>query len=297
MSAVFDIAFGGLFYASIIFLIAAGLQVVFGTQKILNLACGSFYALGAYAGISFIDWFVGPGSSAPYFMLVLIAAGLSLFFLGPVIERGVLKFIYPREEVFQLLATFALVLIFEDIIKIFWGIYPRIAKGTAIVYQSIHIGEIVIPLYHLFVIVCSFSIALIIGFVIKNTKFGKMLRAVADDREMAAALGINVTHVYLLSFTLGTVLGTLGGSLIIPVTAAMLGMGIEAIVLAFAVVVIGGLGSMMGAFIGAIIVGMLKAVALATFPELETFVIYLLVIIILLIRPWGLFGRPEIEAR
>lgn len=297
ISAAFDIFFGGLFYASIIFLIAAGLQVVFGTQKILNLACGSFYAIGAYTGVSFIDYLVKPGSPAPYFMLVLVAAGLSLAFLGPVIERGVLKFIYPRDEAFQLLATFALVLMFEDIIKIFWGIYPRIARGAVIVYEGIRVGGVTIPIYHLFVILCSFSVALVIGFIIRNTKFGKMLRAVADDREMATALGINVTHVYLLSFTLGTVLGTLGGSLIIPVTAAMLGMGVEAIVLAFAVVVIGGLGSMTGAFVGAIIVGMLRAIALATFPELETFMIYLLVIVILLVRPWGIFGRPEVETR
>ena len=121
-------------------------------------------------------------------------------------------------------------------------------------------------------------------------KFGKILRATADDREMAEALGVKINNVYIMSFTLGTVLGTIGGSLLVPVTAARLGMGVEALVLAFAVVVIGGLGSMTGAFVGAMVVGIIRGLALMIYPELETFVIYAVVIAVLLVKPAGLFG-------
>ena len=274
-SAIALLILTGIFSSSIIFLISAGLQIVFGIQRILNLTVGSFYALGAYVGITFIDFFTKMGFPVIYGLLFLILAGLSLSFLGPVIERGCLNFVYKKEEAFQLLATFGLVLIFEDLIKLIWGSYPQISNFGILTYGEFKFGDITFPVYYLLVIIASFLIAFLLEFFIRKTRQGKMMRSVADDVEMSEGLGVKVRNIYILSFTIGTVLGTLAGALIIPVTAAVLGMGIEAIVLAFAVVVIAGLGSMRGALLASLIVGLLQAFITFLYPELTTFVIYL----------------------
>jgi branched-chain amino acid transport system permease protein len=147
-----------------------------------------------------------------------------------------------------------------------------------------------VPVYNLLVIAASLAIALGIGWLLTRTAFGRIIRAAADNREMAEALGVDMRSVYAKVFTLGTALGTLGGALVIPATAAMSEMGIELIVEAFAVVVIGGLGSMRGAFVGALIVGVLRALAIAVYQELEMLLIYAIVIAVLVLRPRGLFG-------
>lgn len=290
IGSIGNILLMGLFHASIIFLVSAGLQVVFGVQKIFNLACGSFYALGAYLGIEYVKRATYLGLPENLFIIPLILAGLSLFFIGPLIERGMLKYIYDRDESFQLLLTFALVLIFEDIIRMSWGTYPRSTGGIMLVWGRISVGSVTFPVYYLVVISVSFIIAGLLAYIILNTKFGKIMRATAYNKEMAQAIGVNVNLIYLQVFTLGTVLGTLGGSLVIPTTAAVTEMAIDLIVLAFAVVVIGGLGSIKGAFIGALIVGELRGLTIATYPELELVLIYVLVIIILILKPEGLFG-------
>ena len=284
----------GIFHAAILFLVAAGLQVVFGVQKIFNLACGSFYALGAYVGISLVTVLIGAGLPQPLFVLGLIAAGLILAVVGPIIERGLLKFIYKRDVHFQLLLTFAIVLMMEDLIRMSWGTAPQSTKGLYLIYGQISILGAIIPVYNLVVIFTSLAIAAIIGFMLYRTRFGKIIRASAESSEMSEALGINMKSVNLKVFTLGTVLGTLGGALVIPAISAMPDMGVELIVLAFAVVVIGGLGSMKGAFVGALVVGILKSITISFYPELEIFMIYLIVIGVLVWKPEGLFGRVTV---
>jgi len=290
VASIAGILLNGLFHASILFLVAAGLQVVFGVMGIFNLACGSFYALGAYVGIVFVEKFIKAGLPSKLFILPLIFAGLALFFIGPIVERGLLRFVYEKDESFQLLLTYALVLIFEDIIRIIWGTYPQSTGGIFVEWGAISVGSLKFPTYYLAVIIASFIIAGLISYMLMNTKFGKILRASAYNKEMAQALGVNMNVVYVGVFTLGTILGTLGGALVIPTTVAITEMAVHLIVLAFAVVVIGGLGSMMGAFIGALIVGELQAISLTVFPELELFLIYLIVIVVLLIKPEGLMG-------
>ncbi len=294
MENLINIVMSGLFAASILFLVAAGLQVVFGVQKIFNLACGSFYALGAYVGIVFVKTFVKVGFPAALFIIPLILAGFFLAFIGPIVERGLLKFVYDRDETFQLLLTFAIVLIFEDIMKIIWGTSPVSTGGLYLLYGSITILGATVPVYNLIVISCSLIIAAFIGYMLTSTKFGRIVRATADNREMSEALGVNIKSVYMKVFTLGTVLGTLGGALVIPAIVAMTEMAVELIVLAFAVVVIGGLGSMKGAFVGALVVGLLSSITISTYPELEMPLIYLIVIAVLVLKPQGLFGgsRP-----
>ena len=273
-----------------LFLVAAGLQLVFGVTKILNLACGSFYALGAYAGVSAVRWALGAGLPAPLFLPVLLGAGLALAVIGPVIER-LLRPVYDRDESFQLLLTFALVLMFEDVIRFFWGTAPHQLGNVYLAYGRLRVGALTVPTYNLVVIAFGAAIAVGMGLVLARTRFGRIVRATAENREMAEAMGVDMARVYSRVFTLGVALGTVGGALVIPATAAINEMGIDVIVEAFAVVVIGGLGSMRGAFAGALIVGVVKAVAIATWPEVEMLAVYVIVIAVLVLRPAGLFAR------
>jgi branched-chain amino acid transport system permease protein len=280
----------GIFHAAILFLVAAGLQLVFGVQRIFNLACGSFYALGAYLGVSAVNLLVGAGLPSELFVLALLGAGLCVAAIGPPIER-LLRFVYDRDEAFQLLLTFAIVLMLEDVLKIIWGTSPRSTGALYLIYGQVTVLGVVVPLYNLLVVGASLVIALLMGYMLARTRFGRIIRATAENREMSEALGVDMHTVYAKVFTLGTMLGTLGGALVIPATATMSEMGIELIVEAFAVVVVGGLGSMRGALVGALVVGILRAIAISTYPELEMLLIYLIVIGVLVLRPRGLFGE------
>jgi branched-chain amino acid transport system permease protein len=281
---------GGIFHAAILFLVSAGLQVVFGVQKVFNLACGSFYALGAYFGVSAVGWYIGAGGPPVFFIVPLIVGGLLIGVTGVVVERGLLQFVYDRDETFQLLLTFAVVLMMEDLIRMTWGTAPVSTSGLYLIYGQAHVAGATVPVYNLIVVAASAVIAGAIGWLLTRTTFGRIIRATADNREMAEALGVDMRRVYAKVFTLGSALGTLGGALVIPATAAMSEMGIELIVEAFAVVVIGGLGSMRGAVVGALVVGILRAVAISVYPALEMLVIYVIVIAVLVVRPRGLFG-------
>src|SRR3989454_192289 len=243
---VVNVVLSGVFHASILFLVSAGLQVVFGVQKIFSLACGSFYALGAYVGVSAVGWYLEAGGPPALFIAPLAVAGLAVGVVGVVVERGLLRFVYDRDETFQLLLTFALVLMLEDIIRITWGTSPRSTSGLYLVYGQARLLGATVPVYNLIVVAASLLIAVAIGWLLTRTAFGRIMRATADNREMAEALGVDMRRVYVRVFTLGTALGTLGGALVIPSTAAMSEMGIELIVEAFAVVVIGGARGLRG---------------------------------------------------
>ena len=291
MTAFLDILIGGVFHAAVLFLVAAGLQLVFGVQKIVNLACGSFYALGAYFGISAVTWAISKGVPAGAFLPVLLVSGLLLGLIGPAIE-ALLSTVYHRDEAFQLLLTFALVLMFQDVLRFFWGANPQQLGDLVMSYGKITAGNVIVPTYNVLVIAASIAIAAGIGSFLKHTRFGRILRATAENREMSQALGVNVRWMYASVFTLGTVLGTVGGALVVPTAAASLDMPVELVVEAFAVVVIGGLGSMRGALAGALVVGVMRALAIRYYAELEMLAIYLVVIAVLIARPAGLFGKP-----
>jgi branched-chain amino acid transport system permease protein len=290
MSAFANIIAGGVFHAAVLFLVAAGLQLVFGVQKIVNLACGSFYALGAYFGISLVTWALQAGLPPPLFLPVLLAAGLLLAAIGPVVER-LLRLIYDRDESFQMLLTFALVLMFEDVIRRLWGTSPYQLGQIYLTYGQLRVAGLTIPVYNLIVIAAGLAIAALMGWFLARTRFGRIVRASAENRAMSEALGVDMSRLYTRVFTLGTALGTVGGALVVPATAASIEIAVELIVEAFAVVVIGGLGSMRGAFVGALIVGVMRAVAIATYPEVEMLAIYLVVVAVLVLRPAGLFAR------
>jgi len=290
MSAFANIVAGGVFHAAVLFLVAAGRQLVFGVQKIVNLACGSFYALGAYFGITFIGYAHQFGVSEWLLLPGLVVSGILLGFIGPPIER-LLRTVYDRDESFQLLLTFALVLMFEDVFKFVWGANPRSLDSGYLIYGTIIAGDFSIPVYNLLVITAAIAVAAGLGAFLQGTNYGRILRATAENRAMAEALGVDVRRIYAAVFTLGTVLGTTAGALVVPTAAASLDMAIEFVIEAFAVVVIGGLGSMRGALAGALIVGLIRALSIVFYPEFEVIAIYLIVIAVLIFRPAGLFGR------
>ncbi len=231
------------------------------------------------AGVS--DWLILPE---------LIVAGILLGFIGPPLER-MLRTVYDRDESFQLLLTFAMVLMFQDVFKFVWGANPRSLDNAYLVYGTIRAGDFSIPVYNLLVILAAIGVAAGLGAFLQRTNYGRILRATAENRGMAEALGVDVRRIYATVFTLGAVLGTTAGALVVPTAAASLDMAVEFVVEAFAVVVIGGLGSMRGALAGALIVGLIRALSIVFFPEVEVLAIYMIVIGVLLLRPAGLFGK------
>ena len=292
MVAFFDILLSGIFHASVLFLVAAGLQLVFGVQKIVNLACGSFYALGAYFGVSSVGWALKWGLPPALFLPVLLLSGIALAAIGPPIE-ALLRTVYKRDESFQLLLTFALVLMFQDVMRFIWGANPQQLGNLSMAYGKLSVGAVSLPTYNVMVIAASIVIAVLLGMFLQRTRFGRILRATAENREMSEALGVDVRLIYASVFTLGTMLGTIGGALVVPTAAASLDMAVDLVVEAFAVVVIGGLGSMRGALAGALIVGLMRAAAISVYAELEMLSIYLVVILVLILRPAGLFGKAR----
>jgi branched-chain amino acid transport system permease protein len=290
MAELLDVILGGTFHAAVLFLVAAGLQLVFGVQKIVNLACGSFYALGAYFGITAVGVAIKLGMPPALFLPLLVVAGLLVGLVGLPIER-VLRTVYRRDESYQLLITFGFLLMFQDAFRYFWGATPRTMDNVYLAYGTAHFLGIRVPTYNLLVIAASLAIAAILGLFLERTRTGRIVRATAENRDMAEGLGVNAPKVFALVFTVGCMLGTVGGALVVPSSAASLDMAVDLVVESFAVVVIGGLGSMRGALVGALIVGMMRASAILLMPEMEMLSVYLVVVAVLILRPAGLFGK------
>src|SRR3954468_10091173 len=281
MTELVDVVLGGTFHAAVLFLVAAGLQLVFGVQKLVNLACGSFYALGAYFGITAVGIALQLGMPPLLFFPLLILAGLLIGLVGLPIER-VLRTIYRRDESYQLLITFGFLLMFQDVFRYIWGATPRTMDNVYLVYGTANVLGVRVPTYNLLVIAASIAIAVGLGWFLERTKTGRIVRATAENRDMAEGLGVNAPRIFALVFTLGCMLGTVGGALVVPSGAASLDMAVELVVESFAVVVIGGLGSMRGALIGALVVGLMAA-AISLMPELEMLSVYLVVVLVLIV--------------
>ena len=284
----------GVTYASWLFLVAVGLTLIYGVMNILNVAHGSLYALGAYAAA----WSVGEymATGGPVFVtygLLLVAALVVGLALGPLIERGVLRWLYDRDEIVVVLATFALFLILEDTIKLVFGVQSYLPYQPYTALGFVDVGPVPFAVYELGLVALSAVTGGLVWFGLNRTRTGKLLQAVIHDREVSLALGIDVRRVFLATFTVGAVLGAMGGAFTAPMISVVPGVGVEVIVLAFAVVVIGGLGSIEGAAIGALLVGIGRTVAVSAMPELELFVVYGVMALVLVARPQGLFGRAE----
>jgi branched-chain amino acid transport system permease protein len=282
-----------LLYSSVLFLIAGGLSLIYGVMRILNLAHGSLYAIGAYVTAWAIGAAAAGGAPNAVLFLLLPVGAVAAAAVGAVLEPTLLRPFYKRPEEYQLLVTFGLLMIIEDCLHLIWGPNPLSAGKIYQLVGSVNIGTSRYPAYNLAVIAVGILSALLLWAFIYRTRFGIVLRATSQNMRMASALGVNVNRIYIQAFTIGCLMAGLGGAIVVPGQSAVLGMGVEALVLAFVVVVIGGLGSLEGAFAGALIVGFVREAGVALFPEVELAVLYLIAAIVLLVRPAGLFGRGE----
>ena len=279
----------GLTNAMFIFLIASGLSIIFGVQGILNFAHGSFYMLGAYMTYQCVAFF---RDSPSQFWWAVILAPLAIALLGGIVERFLLRRLYDHEQISQLLFTYALVLLLSDLAKIVWGIEQLSVSRPAILKGPIEIFGQYFPKYNVFIILLGPCVAFIFWFFLLRTRLGRMIRAAAQDRETLSALGVNVNRLFTMVFIIGTWLAALGGALVAPATSIRPGMDVEVIINAFIVVVIGGLGSFWGTFLGSLIVGTVYSLGILVVPRLSMAFIYVIMILVLIIRPWGLLGRP-----
>ncbi|MHB8828523.1 MAG: branched-chain amino acid ABC transporter permease [Syntrophales bacterium] len=294
MNELLAVLIDGILYSSWLFIVAIGLTLIYGVMRILNMAHGSLYALGAYAAASLTGFWLNNGYPplGSYGMLALSAIIVGLL-SGPLIERGLLRFMYGKDESLLLIMTFALSLILEDVIKLIWGVDPYFISEPYGLLGSLDFAGLSYPTYNLILIAVSLASGVGLFWVIQYTRQGKLLLAVIHDREVSLAMGINVNRFYLITFTAGAMLAAIGGAFTAPTVSVVPGMGVEVIILAFAVVVIGGLGSLQGAALGALIVGLVRSAAVHYLPEIELFSIYLVMTLVLLLKPQGLYSALE----
>jgi branched-chain amino acid transport system permease protein len=284
-----------LIYTVILALISIGLNIVLGVLRILNMSHGVFIALGAYLSITLVRFFLSSGLPVYMVYFALILSGLIAGILvGFTIEPVILRRIYNRIEVHQLLVTFALMLIIEDIIKFIWGPQSQVITEPYLYLGIINIGGMQYPLYYVFLMIVGYLILMITYFILNHTKLGKIIRATAYDKEISLALGVNVKKVYTYAFTLGATLTTLGGALMSPTLSLQPGFSSDYIVLAFAIVVVGGLGDIKGAFIASLIMAFARALTVIIIPELELAIIFIIMLFTILLRPEGILKGGRI---
>lgn len=293
MNQLVIIAADGIVEAARLFLISAGLTLIFGVLRILNLAHGSLYALGAYVGAIFVLGFPTELPKLGMLGALVLAALVVGLLAGPLIERGVLRWIYGRDDVLQLLATYAVLLILEDGTKLVFGVNPYFAYEPYALLGNVSLAGIPYAWYSFLVLGVAIIAGVLLWLFLNRARTGRLVAAVIFDREISAAMGINVPRIFTVTFTIGAGLAALGGAFTAPIVSVVPGLGVDVIVLAFAVVVIGGLGSIEGAAIGALIVGLARAGAVHLIPELELFTVYIVMVGILLLRPRGLFAVEE----
>ena len=284
----------GITYASWLFIVALGLTLVFGVLKILNIAHGSFYALGAYAAASFVAWF-GSMQLAPAASLVamLLAAVAVALIMAPLTERGLLRVFYGRDEVLLVLVTYALFLILEDVTKLIWGPTPYYVSEPYGMFGNVEFGTLSYVGYDFMLVALAVVCGLAVWWGLNRTRTGKIVLAVIHNPEIASSMGVNISRVYTWAFMFGVFLAALGGAFTAPMISVQPGLSVGVIIVSFAVVIIGGLGSIEGAAIGALIVGLARAAAVHTWPPAELFSIYIAMAVVLVFRPEGLFQRVQ----
>ena len=271
----------------ILFLVASGLSLIFGVLGVLNFAHGALYMLGAYFTYTLL-------ALHGNFGVVALLASMGVGIFGVIFERVFIKRIYTSPLLYQLLLCYAFILILDDLAKLVWGYeFKSIGLPDAFRRPPMKIFGSFVPSYYVFIILLGGLVALTLWFFLSKTKFGKIIRATAHSSEMVGALGINVQLVYAGVFALGSFLAGLGGVLAGPVRSVYPGMGASVIIESFIVVVIGGLGSIGGAFIGAILIGLMRSFGIVGFPLIEESFVFILMAVVLILRPKGLFGKKE----
>ena len=288
-------ALNGLASAASLFIIAAGLTIVFGVTRIVNFAHGSFYMLGAYFGVTIIPRLLDLDRSLPMFLLGVLLAAVAVGAIGVLMELILLRRIYRVPELFQLLATFGVVLIVQDLVVKFWGPLDILGPRAPGLGAAVSIFGHRFPAYELFLIVMGPLTLGLLWLLMHKTRYGVLVRAATQDREMVAALGVNQALLFTGTLFLGAALAGLGGALQTPKLAANPHMDISVIAEAFVVTVVGGMGSVPGAFLAALLIGQLQAFGILVFPKITLVLVFLLMALVLVLRPWGLMGRPDVE--
>ena len=294
MSLITIIIFDALSYGATLFLLSIGLTVVFGVLRVLNISHGGIYALGAYMGTWLALLVLGekfsPWMTYPALILGALFIGLTV---GPVIERVFLRRIYGADMHIQLLLTFSILLILDDGMKLIWGMEPIFVSEPYSLLGSFSVVGIIYPWYDFALVGVSIIFGGLLIWVVRATSYGKLVTSVINDREGSTAVGINVNVIYTVAFTVGSLAAALGGCLIAPKIAVVPQFALEVVVLAFAVIAIGGMGSLEGAALGALIVSFARALAIHLAPEFDLVAIYVIMILVLAFRPQGLFGEIE----
>ena len=283
----------GLASAASLFLVASGLSIIFGVTRIVNFAHGAFYMLGAYVAFTLTERFSG----ATGFWGGIIVASLIVASIGVLVEMTLLRRIYHVPELFQLLATFGLTLMVEDLVVLIWGPSDLLGRRAPGFKGAVDFFGQNIPSYDLFLIVLGPTVLVLLWLLFQRTRWGVLVRAATQDRDMVAALGVNQKWLFTSVFALGVFLAALGGALQIPRDAVNHAMDLRIIVDVFVVVVIGGLGSIVGAFVAAVLVSELNAFGILIFPKISIVLVFLVMAAVLIVRPWGLFGKQEALAR
>jgi branched-subunit amino acid ABC-type transport system permease component len=278
----------GLSRAMVLFLLSAGLSLIFGVMNILNFAHATLWLLSGYLTFTIFTWLSGHIEPSPWLLLPAIVGATGIMVVvGLALEKFLIRPMYRRDLPEQLLLTFALVLIIGDLIKLVWGVENRrISLGV----EPVEIAGILMNPYHFVIIGAGVAIAAGLWWFLHRTRFGKIVRAAVYSRSMVSALGIRIPLIYSAVFAAGVGLAALAGGIILPLIPMALGVDHDIIVQCFAVVVIGGFGSMLGTFVAAIIVGLLYSFSILFWPDGALVMIFLIVIAVLIWRPWGLFG-------
>jgi len=288
-SDILDIVIGGLTNGMLLFMVAAGLTLVFGVLRIINFSHGAVYMLAAYISYSVMVMF---GNTPNAYWVALLVAPIAVAFLGVLIEVFLLRPMYNREHLMQLLVTYALVLVIVDATKFIWGPDPKMVLLPDILCGRIDILGATFSVYGLVLILIGFLTMVGLWLFLNRTKLGHIIRAGAFDPEMTESLGINLKLIYTFIFALGAWMAGLAGVLIAPITTVSQGMDSSVLLDAFAVVVIGGMGSIGGAFIASILVGLSNSFGLLWFAGIAIAFTFIVMAVVLVVRPWGLFGRP-----
>jgi len=275
----------GLSRAMILFIVCAGLSFVLGVLRVPNVAHGSLYMIGAFSSYTIFNAF---GGSSTGFWLALILAPLVVALVSLIAERALFCHLYQREHLMLLLFTFALMLIFGDLVKIIWGAEYRSVMVPNFLRDSVSVLGASVPRYNLFLLIIGPLVAVFLWVFVNKTRMGKISRAAAVDREMVGVIGINVSWVFAAAFVLGCYLAGLGGALVAPTVSVTLGMDHDIIIEAFLIVTIGGLGNMWGALVGSLIFGVTHSFGVLLWPQFAIVFPYAAVVIVLLLRPRGL---------
>lgn len=277
-------ALHGLVYGMLLFLVASGLTLVFGMMDVLNIAHAAFYMLGAYLGSSIL---MATGN----FWLALVLAPVAVGLLGALVERFFLRKVHIHGHAFELLITFGVFFVIGEVVKWVWGNYPRPMDVPAFLAGSAHFMGMTYPVYRFFILIISGLVLLCLGYVFMRTRLGIAIRAAVSDAQMVNALGINVPRLFLGVFSGGSALAGLAGVVAGPFLSTYPGMGLDMMVDTFVVVVIGGFGSVLGAFVASLMIGELQSYGVLFIPRLALVFQFLLMAIVLIARPTGLFGE------